>query len=308
MAHAHGPHMHGAAREGDRRRLTVALALILTLMAGEIAAGAVAHSLALLSDAGHMLADAGAIGFSLLALRLATRPARGAMTFGLHRVEILSAQANGVTLLVLAALIVYEAVRRLFNPPHVHAGLVLAVALAGIAVNLLAAWTLAGADRRSLNIEGSFQHVLTDLYGFIGTALAAGVILVSGFQRADAIVSLLIAWLMARSGYALVRASARVFLEAAPEGLDPNTVGEALVSQPGVVEVHDLHVWEITSGFPALAAHVLVRPDCDCHAARRTMEAMLRERFALEHTTLQVDHSRGGGLLDIQPRARAEQS
>ena len=115
MAHAHGPHMHGAAREGDRRRLTVALALILALMAGEIAAGAVAHSLALLSDAGHMLADAGAIGFSLLALRLAARPARGAMTFGLHRAEILSAQANGVTLLVLAALIVYEAVRRLLQ-------------------------------------------------------------------------------------------------------------------------------------------------------------------------------------------------
>jgi cobalt-zinc-cadmium efflux system protein len=303
-AHAHGPHVHGASCEGDRRRLALALALIVALMAGEVAAGAIAHSLALLSDAGHMLTDAGAIGFSLLALRLAARPAKGAMTFGLHRAEILSAQANGVTLLVLAALITYEAARRLASPPHVHAGVVLAVALAGAAVNLLAARTLAGAQRRSLNVEGSLQHVLTDLYGFIGTAIAAGVILASGFERADPIVSLLIAGVMVRSGYGLVRASARVFLEAAPEGLDPEAIGEALVREPGVVEVHDLHVWEITSGFPALAAHVLVRADSDCHVARRAMEAMLHERFALDHTTLQVDHE--GGLLEIEPRTAAE--
>ncbi len=307
MAHSHAPHAHGGARAAhvhagadaaDGRRLATALALICALMAGEVAAGAVSHSLALLSDAGHMLADAGALGFSLIALRLAARPAKGAMTFGFSRAEILSAQANGVTLLVLAALIAYEAVRRLVSAPHVHAGLVLAVALAGAAVNVLAAWILAGANRRSLNVEGSFQHVLTDLYGFIGTALAAGVILATGFQRADAIVSLLIAGLMVRSGYGLVRASARVFLEAAPEGLDPQAVGEALVRGRGVVEVHDLHVWEITSGFPALSAHVLVTAECDCHEARRAMERMLRERFALEHTTLQVDHV-SSELLEI---------
>jgi cobalt-zinc-cadmium efflux system protein len=307
MAHVHAGQPHGPPHrpraEHDRRRLRVALALIAFFIGVEVAAGIVAHSLALLSDAGHMLTDAAAIGFSLLALRLAARPARGAMTFGFRRAEILSAQANGVTLLILAAFIAYEAVRRLFAPPEVRGGLVLAVALAGMVVNLLATWTLAGANRKSLAVEGSFQHLLTDLYGFIGTAVAAGVIIATGFQRADPIVSLLIAGLMTRSGAGLVKASARIFLEAAPLGLDPQRIGEALVQQPNVVEVHDLHVWEVTSGFPALSAHVLVGADSDCHAARRDMEAMLHERFALDHTTLQVDHV-GGELLEIEPAAQ----
>jgi cobalt-zinc-cadmium efflux system protein len=290
--------------DADRSKLAVALALIVAFIAVEVTAGVLAHSLALLSDAGHMLTDAAAIGFSLIAIGLAARPAKGAMTFGLRRVEILSAQANGVTLLVLAAFIAYEAIHRLFDPPVVRGGLILAVALVGVLVNLAATWTLARANRESLNIEGSFQHLLTDLYGFIGTAIAAAVILLTGFQRADPIVSLLIAALMTRSGLALVRASGRIFLEAAPEGLDPQAVGAALVSQPGVVEVHDLHVWEITSGFPALSAHVLVGSDCNCHNARREMEAMLHERFALDHTTLQVDHT-GGELLDIAPAGRS---
>jgi cobalt-zinc-cadmium efflux system protein len=298
--------MHGAGT-ADAARLKRALLLLVLLMAGELAAGVLAHSLALLSDSAHMLTDAAAIGFALLALRFAARPAGGAMTFGFKRLEILSAQGNGVTLLILAGFIVYEAVHRLFFPPHVRAGLVLAVALAGALVNLAAAMTLAGADRRSLNIEGSFQHVLTDLYGFIGTALAAGVILLTGFQRADPIVSLLIAGLMIRSGYGLVKASARVFLEAAPVDLDPELIGRSLVDQPGVSEVHDLHVWEVTSGFPALSAHILVSADCDCHRARRKMEAMLHERYGLDHTTLQVDHV-GGDLLEIESPATLQRN
>ena len=300
MAHAHAGHAHAARSEADRGRLTFALSLIVAFMAVEVAAGVIAHSLALLSDAGHMLADAGAIGFSLLALRLAARPARGAMTFGLGRAEILSAQANGVSLLILAAFISYEAIVRLVHPPQVRGGLMLAVALVGVLVNLAAARALAGANRESLNVEGSFQHILTDLYAFIGTAVAAAIILISGFQRADPIVSLLIAALMIRSGVSLVKASGRIFLEAAPRGLEPQTIGEALVDEADVIEVHDLHVWEVTSGFPALSAHVLVARDSDCHAARREMEAMLRERFGVDHTTLQVDHV-GGELLDIQP-------
>ncbi len=301
-AHAHGahPHTHAIRADADRGRLTFALGLIVAFMAAEVGVGVVAHSLALLSDAAHMLTDAAAIGFSLVAIALAARPARGAMTFGFRRVEILSAQANGVTLLILAAFIAYEAIHRLFHPPVVRGWLILIVALAGVLVNLLATWTLARANRESLNVEGSFQHLLTDLYGFIGTAIAAGVILATGFQRADPIVSLLIAALMIRSGIALVRASGRIFLEAAPEGLDPQAIGRALVGAPGVVEVHDLHVWEISSGFPALSAHVLVGADSDCHAARRAMEAMLRERFALDHTTLQVDHAGGDRSQIVQ--------
>jgi cobalt-zinc-cadmium efflux system protein len=302
MAHDHAAHPHGVHADADRRKLALALGLILALMAGELAAAAVSHSLALLSDAGHMLTDAAAIALSLAALAIARRPPSGALTFGFGRVEIVSALANGVTLLVLAAVIAYEAVRRLFSPPHVHGALVLAVALVGMLVNLLAVWTLSSANRRSLGVEASFQHIVTDLYGFIGTAVAAGVILVTGFQRADPIAALFIAALMTRSGIRLVGDSARVFLEAAPKGLDPQQIGRALVSQPGVVEVHDLHVWEVTSGFPALSAHVLVGAECDCHATRRQIEAMLHERFALEHTTLQVDHS-GGELLAIAPHA-----
>jgi cobalt-zinc-cadmium efflux system protein len=302
-SHGHAGHSHGVEADADRRGLTVALGLIVAFMVVEVATGVIAHSLALLSDAGHMLADAAAIGFSLFALRLASRPARGAMTFGFRRVEILAAQVNGLTMLILAAFITYAAIRRLFAPPTVRGGLVLVVALVGIVVNLAAIWTLSKANRRSLNLEGSFQHVLTDLYGFIGTAVAAAIILATGFERADPIASLLVAGLMTSSGLTLLKASGRVFLEAAPTGLDPETIGETLARQPGVVEVHDLHVWEITSGFPALSAHVLVTAERDCHGARRDMEAMLHERFALDHTTLQVDHV-GSELLDIALRVR----
>jgi cobalt-zinc-cadmium efflux system protein len=304
MARVHPWHSHGLNASADRSRLARALALLLAFIAVEVAVGVLAHSLALLSDAGHMLADAGALGFSLLALRLAARPAGGALTFGLKRVEILSAQANGVTLLILAAFIAYEAIARLVTPPTVRAGLVLPVALLGLLVTVTAVRTLAGANRGRLGVEGSFQHAVTDMYGFIATAVAALVILLTGFQRADPIASLCIAAVMIRSGASLVKASGRVFLEAAPEGLDPDAIGRALVEQPGVVEVHDLHVWEVTSGFPALSAHVLVASEDDCHAARREMEAMLHERFALDHTTLQVDHA-GSELLEIQPAAGA---
>ena len=302
MAHVHPHrHPHGHAVGGastDARRLTVALALIVALMVGEVVAGAIASSLALLSDAAHMLTDAAAIGLSLVAARLARRPAGGSLTYGWRRVEILSAQANGVTLLVLAGFIVAESIRRLVDPPHVTATLVLAVALAGALVNVAAVWVLSGADRRSLNVEGSFQHVLTDLYAFVGTAAAAVMILLTGWDRADPVASLLVAALMLRSAYVLLKASGRVFLEAAPEGIDPDEVGHAIAGRPDVVEVHDLHVWEVTSGFPAMSAHVLVGAEADCHAARRDLEEMLSSRFGIRHSTLQVEHS-AGRLLSI---------
>ena len=297
----HG-HVHGVSADANVPKLATALALILGFMAVEVVVGLLSGSLALLSDAAHMLTDAAAIALSLVAARLARRPAAGSMTFGLKRVEILSAQANGVTLLVLAAIIAIEGVRRLVDPPEVEGGLILVVALAGIVVNLAATWVLAQADRRSLNVEGSFQHVLTDLYAFIGTAVAAGIILLTGFERADPIVSLIIATLMLRSGWGLVRASGRVFLEAAPRGVDPDEVGRALAAEHDVVEVHDLHVWELTSGFPMLSAHVVVATDSDCHGIRRELEHTIHERFGIEHTTLQVDHE-CGDLLTIQPRA-----
>jgi cobalt-zinc-cadmium efflux system protein len=301
MAHAHAPgHTHAVRADADRRALGFALALIVGFMGVEVVVGILASSLALLSDAAHMLTDAGAIALSLVAARLATRPAGGPMTYGLGRAEILSAQVNGATLLVLGLLIVYEGVHRLVDPPAVDAVPVLAVAVAGVGVNLAAVRVLARANRDSLNVEGSFQHLLTDLYAFIGTAIAAVVILTTDFDRADAIASLGVAALMLRSAYGLLWASGRVFLEAAPEGVNPADIGEALAAQPGVVEVHDLHVWEVTSGFPALSAHVVVTQEADCHAARAKLEGVLRERFGLEHTTLQVEHEAPAKLLTIE--------
>jgi cobalt-zinc-cadmium efflux system protein len=269
-----------------------ALTVIVAFMAAEVAAGAIASSLALLSDAAHMLTDAAALALALFAAGLASRPAAGSMTYGLGRAEILSAQANGVTLLVLAAVIVYEAVARLVSPPEVRGGVVLGVALAGMVVNLLAVQVLrrGSPGRRSLNMEGSYRHILTDLYGFIATAVAAVIILTTGFDRADAIASLLVAVLMFHSAYGLLRASGRVFMEAAPAGLEPARVGRALAGQPGVVQVHDLHVWEVTSGFPAMSAHVVVRAGENCHELRRVLQGVLEEQFDLHHTTLQVDH------------------
>ena len=299
MAGAH-VHAHQVRAGDDRRALSVALALIVGFMVAEVVVGILAGSLALISDAGHMLTDAAAIALSLLAARLARRPAGGAMTYGLGRAEILSAQINGITLLVLAVLISYEAARRLASPPEVDAGPVLIVALAGVVVNLAAARVLAGAGRESLNVEGSFRHIVTDLYAFIATAVAAVVILATGFDRADAIASLFVAALMLYSAYVLLRASGRVFLEAAPEGVDVPSIGRALATEPHVVEVHDLHVWEVTSGFPALSAHVVVERDCDCHAVRAQLERLLAERFNLTHTTLQVEHEAQQPLLEIE--------
>jgi cobalt-zinc-cadmium efflux system protein len=296
-----GHHHHGAAggHGTDRRRLGMGLVLLLALMGGEVAAGLAAHSLALLSDAGHLLGDAGALALSLVVIRLAARPPRGGLTYGLRRAEILSGLANGVSLAAIAALIVSEAVRRLISPPQVEARLMLAVALAGVAVNLVVTWQLAGADHRSLNIRGSFQHVLSDLYAFAGTAVAAAVILLTGFARADALASILVAALMLRAAGGLLREAVHVLLEAAPHGLRPSEVVAAMAAHPSVANIHDLHVWEITSGFPALSAHVLVRPGDDCHAVRRDLERLLGDRFAIEHTTLQMDHLSRQGPITI---------
>jgi cobalt-zinc-cadmium efflux system protein len=297
IAHDHSHVYRGA----DRRALKIALALIAAFMVVEIAAGILASSLALLSDAGHMLTDAAALALSLAAARLAERGAYGSMTYGLGRAEILSAQANGVTLLVLACLIVYGAIGRLVSPPSVHGSVVLAVALAGIVVNLVAARILSGGPGhgRSLNVEGSYRHILTDLYGFIATAIAAVVIIAAGWDRADAVASLVIAGLMLQAAYSLLKASGRVFMEAAPAGLDPDQIGRALAAQPGVVEVHDLHVWEVTSGFAALSAHVVVRAGDDCHELRRSLHDLLEQRFNIHHTTLQVDHEAGPLQIEV---------
>jgi len=304
-SHAHGhDHSHALSADADRRYLTVALVLILGFMAFEVVVGIIAHSLALLSDAGHMLTDAGALILSLLVIRLVQRPSGEGLTYGLRRTEVLSGQANGAVLLVLGVLVSYEAISRLIHPPEVAGELVTLVAAIGIVVNLIAAWVLAKANRESLNVEGSFQHILTDLYAFIGTFIAGVVIIMTGFDRADAIASLAVAALMIRSGYVLQRKSIRVLLESAPETTAPSEVGWAMARTPQVSEVHDLHLWELTPGTPILTAHVLVAKGADCHAIRRSLEQLLREKYRIAHTTLQVDHAQEQ-LLSITKRTEA---
>jgi cobalt-zinc-cadmium efflux system protein len=288
--HGPGPQSH-EIDAGDQGRLVAALCLIALFIAAEVVVAVLARSLALLSDAGHMLTDVAALGVSLIALRLAQRPPKGGLTFGLKRAEVLAALISGATLLVLAAVLVFEAVLRFASPLPVQGGAVIAIAVVGIGVNLAVTYQLSRASRRSLNIEASFRHILTDLYALIGTLIAGIVIVTTGFERADAIASVVVASLMVYAGVRLLGKAGRVLLEASPADLDPEAIGSALAAHPHVVNVHDLHVWELTSGFPSLSAHVLVHPRDDCHVIRLDLERFLEERFHIEHTTLQVDHA-----------------
>jgi cobalt-zinc-cadmium efflux system protein len=222
---------------------------------------------------------------------MAARPAAGRWTFGYSRLEILAAQANGITLGLLAVWIVWSAIHRLIDPQDVRGGIVLVVALAGALASLVAAYVLARASKESLNVRGAFLHVATDVAAFAAAALAGGLILATGWNRLDPVASLFVAALMLWSSAQLLRESTKIFLERAPDDVDPEAIGQALVHESDVVEVHDLHVWTVTSGFPALSAHVLVQPDADCHAARRRLEQTLADRFGVTHTTLQVDHA-----------------
>jgi cobalt-zinc-cadmium efflux system protein len=280
---------HSHNHTDARRPLALALALILVLMAGEVVFGVVAGSLALLADAGHMLTDAAALGLALAAAAFALRPARGRWTFGFRRLEILAAHVNGITLLVVGVVIVYTAIRRLIEPPDVRGGIVLAVALVGIAVNLAASALLARPSRESLNVRGAFLHVATDLAAFAGTAVAGALVLATGWDRFDPIASLVVAGLIFWSSFVLLRESTRILLEVAPR--EPREIAETMLAVPHVTEVHDLHVWTVGSGFPSLSAHVLVEPGADCHAIRLELATLLRDRFGLGHSTLQVEHA-----------------
>ena len=295
MAHAHD---HGGTE--TRRALALALVLTASYTAVEVVGGILTGSLALLADAVHMLSDNVALALALVAAWLAARPETPSRTYGYKRAEVLAALANGVVLVALSIWIFYAAVRRLQDPGEVLGGWMLVVAIAGIGVNVAAAAILVRSRAGSLNVEAAFRHVLADLAGSVGVAAAAVVILLTGRNEADAIVSILIGILVLASSWSILRDSTAILLEAAPSGMDTRAVGERLAAAPGVVEVHDLHIWTITTGFPALSAHVLVRVGEDCHMRRRELEALLREEFGIEHTTLQVDHAEDrGGLVEL---------
>ena len=276
----------------DSRALGIALALVLGFAAVELAVGIVAGSLALLADAGHMVSDGLALGLALFAAWLARRPATPERTFGWRRAEILAALANALLLVALGFWIVIEAIGRIGDAPRVEGGWVLAAGLAGLAVNVVAARVLHGAGD-GLNVRAAFLHVLADLASSTGVVVAALLILLTGWHDADPIAGLLIGLLVLASSVGIMRESVGILLEGAPAGLDTGELGRTMRSVTAVVEVHDLHVWTITSGFPALSAHVLVEPRADCHGIRRELELVLRERFGLTHTTLQVEHAPG---------------
>jgi cobalt-zinc-cadmium efflux system protein len=295
MSHAHD---HG--RAASRRALGLALALTAAYTAVEVVGGLLTGSLALLADAVHMLSDNVALAVALGAAWLAGRPETPSRTYGYRRAEVLAALANGVALVALSIWIFYAAIRRLQDPTEVQGGWVLAIALVGVGVNVAAGVILSRARAGSLNVEAAFRHVLADLAGSFGVMLAALVILLTGWYEADALVSLLIGVLVLVSSWTILRDSTAILLEAAPSGIDTRAVGERLAAAPGVVEVHDLHIWTITTGFPALSAHVLVRLGEDCHARRRELERLLHDEFGIDHTTLQVDHAgEFGGLVEL---------
>ncbi len=284
--HAHGAH----ARGESRRALTIVLALTATFTVAEVVGGLLTGSLALLADAGHMLSDNFSIGLALFAAWIAAKPPTPNRSFGYQRAEILAALVNGATLVAVSIWIFFEAYRRLQAPPEILGGPMLAIAALGLLVNVAGAVVLSRSGGESLNVEGALRHVLADLLGSVGAISAALVIVLTGWRYADPLASVLIALLVLASSWRLLRESTAILLEEAPRGLNVNEVGEKMVGVRGVQEVHDLHVWTITSGFPSLSAHVLVGQNEDCHARRRDLEKLLAHEYGIEHTTLQVDH------------------
>jgi cobalt-zinc-cadmium efflux system protein len=278
------------------------LTLTLAFTAVEVAGGLLTGSLALLADAAHMLSDNLALTIALLAVWLAGRPSTPERSFGYQRAEILAALVNGVILVALAIWVFIEAWGRLSDPPEVLAGWVAVVAVAGLAVNLVAAAILHRHGHATLNIRAALRHVLADAIGSAGVLVAALVILATGWRYADPLAGIAIALLILGSSWSVLRDSVHILLEGAPRGIDTRGLGRRLAEVPGVADVHDLHVWAITSGFPALAAHVLVERGEDCHARRRELEEILLREYGIEHTTLQVDHVAAPSLVSIQSR------
>ena len=287
--HSHGGHSHGAG--AGKRALAFVFALTTAFLAVEVVGGLLTGSLALLADAGHMASDAVSLGLALFAVWLAERPATPQRSFGYKRAEILAALANGVTLVAVSVWIFVEAFARLQDPPPILGGWMMVVAVVGLAINITGALVLSRSGGESLNVEGAFRHVMADLFGSVGVIAAAGVVLLTGWRYADPLISVVIGVLILGSSWKLLRESTNILLESTPKDVDAEKVGREMASVPGVEEVHDLHIWTITSGFPALAAHVLVGASENCHDRRRDNEAVVSHDFGIEHTTLQVEHS-----------------
>ncbi len=302
--HGHdGLHLHASANS-SLRSLTIALVLNAAYTLVEVVAAVLAGSLSLLADAGHNLSDVVALGVAAGAVMLARRPSTPNRSFGFKRAEILAALFNAVSLIVIAVIVFVGAALRFADPPDVPGGLLIVVASVGLLINAIGAAAVFRRGGEDINLRAAYIHLVGDALGSIAVIVTGIVIVTTGWRYADAIMGVLIGIYLVASSWGVLRESVLVLLESTPRGLDAEEIGRALAAQPGVVEVHDLHVWQITSGFPCLSAHVLVREGGDCHGIRRASEHMLRERFSITHTTLQVDHEHVDTLLTISPAVR----
>ncbi len=291
LAHSHGAHTHNKGPHQNVRVLTVVLALTTAFLIAEVIGGLLTGSLALLADAGHMASDSASIALALLAFWLSVKPATPERSFGYKRAEILAALFNGVTLVAISIWIFIEAYRRFQDPSEILGGWMLLVAVIGLLVNLAGAAILARSGSQNLNLQGVLRHIVADLLGSVGAIAAAIIILLTGWLYADPIISVIIGLLILGSSWKILRDSTNILLESTPRGIDADEVGNRMAGAEGVQEVHDLHIWTITSGFPALSAHVLVGWDENCHTRRRDLEELLAREYGIEHTTLQVDHA-----------------
>jgi cobalt-zinc-cadmium efflux system protein len=278
----------------------IALAINGGLLLAEVVGGILTGSLALLADAGHVLSDVGSIVLALIAARLALLPAVGRRTFGYQRSEVLAALVNGLLLVAVSAGIAIAAVSRLSDPPPIDGAGVLALGVLGLAGNLAATVVLARGEREDINLEGVLRHSVADALGSLGVIVAGAFVLLGGSAIVDPIVGLLIAVLVLASSWRLIKEPFDVLMEAAPAGLDVEGMGAAICAEEGVRSVHDLHVWTVTAGFGAVAAHVVVAQDCDRDLVRRRLELVLGERFGIEHTTLQMEEEADQALLRVE--------
>jgi cobalt-zinc-cadmium efflux system protein len=308
MGHAHAhPHDHGHGHAHgltSTRGLTIALMLTLAIFVAQVVGGVVGGSLALLADAGHLLTDASSLVLALVAARLALRPPTARHTFGFQRAEILAALANGVALLLIAIVTVWAAIGRLSDPPAVDGGITLVIATLGLVFNLAAGGVLLRTDG-GLNVRAALSHVVADALSSLGVVVSALIILATGWDAADPIASIGIAAVILFGGVRVVREAVDVLMEAAPPDVDVGRLGRAIAAVDGVVEVHDLHVWTVTSGFPAVAAHITVGGEVEPWLVRARTAAMLRNHFGVEHSTLQVEHE-GDERRLLQPRPRPD--
>jgi cobalt-zinc-cadmium efflux system protein len=285
-AHDHS-HAHGA--DASERRIFWAMLLTGGFMLVEAVGGVLSGSLTLLADAGHMLTDVGALALAYGGVRLGRRPADPRRSYGYRRLEVLAAFVNGVMLLALTVWIAIEAVRRFLEPVEILSGPMLAIAAAGLLVNVGALWILHGGDQENINIRGALAHVVGDLLGSLAAIVAAVVILATGWTPIDSILSLFVAFLIVRSGLAVVRRSGHILLEGAPEGIDAEAIERDLATVPGVEDAHHVHVWSLTSGRLLATLHLRLAPDARPGEVLPAVKARLLDRFGIAHSTVEID-------------------